>query len=95
LKMFEIGKKVELDIEYGRALFTLWVPRVIVIVITSVANMLVNQTTVVDWLIYLIEDIIWSPINVFRTPFALLCLGYIHSRYRFVEKLERIKETEK
>ena len=85
LKMFEIGKKVELDTEYGRVLFTLWVPRVVVIVITSVANMIVTQTTVVNWLIYLIEDIILSPIKVFRTPFALLCLGYIHSRYRFVE----------
>ncbi len=92
-KMFGIGKKVELGTEYGRILFTLWVPRVVVIAIISVANMIVNQTTVVDWLIYLIEDIIWSPLSVFRTPFALLCFGYIHSRYMFVEKLEKIREN--
>ena len=93
-KMFEVGKKIELGTEYGRVLFTLWVPRVVVIVITSVANMILTQTTVVDWLSYLIEDIIWSPLSVFRTPFALLCLGYIHSRYRFVEKVEKIRRTE-
>lgn len=87
-KMYNMGKKVELETEYNDILWTLWVPRLVVILITSLANMIANQTTFADCLINLVEDIIYSPVNLFETPFALLCFGYIHSRYRFVEKLE-------
>lgn len=93
-KMFVVGKEVELDQDYGSILFTLWVPQVVVSVLISVTNMLIHQTAIVDLLINSVEDIIGVSIRVFGVPFALLCLGYIHSRYMFVEKLERIRETE-
>ncbi|MCW4013486.1 MAG: hypothetical protein NWF07_10920 [Candidatus Bathyarchaeota archaeon] len=93
-KMFETGKTVELDNEYGSILFTLWVPRVIVSVLISVTNMVMHQTPIIDMLINSVEDIIVTSISVFGVAFAVLCLGYIHSRYMFVEELERIRGVE-
>jgi len=86
-KMYETGKKVELRGVYGSILFTLWAPRVIVRIIGSVAEMVViGQMSVVDWLLYLGENLVGVTIGVFGTAFALLCFGYMH-----VEMLNNIE----
>ena len=87
-KMYQAGKTVELDREYGSILFTLWAPRVAVLVIQSLIIWYVQQYSRVDWFFHLAERILLSPIRAFGLHFALLCLGYIHSRYMFVEKLK-------
>ncbi len=94
-KMFETGKRVELRVEYGSILFTLWAPQLIVSIIGLVANMVViGQMSGVDWLFNMGKDLVGVTIGVFGNAFALLCFGCIHSRYMHVEMLNKIeKET--
>ncbi|MCB2172462.1 hypothetical protein KQH65_06980 [archaeon] len=95
-KMYRSGIEIELKSKYGSILYTLGVTQLVIRVIGLLSNMLATgQVNALDFVPELIWDIVGVSTSVFETGFALLCLGYIHSRYRFVEKLERIKETEK
>lgn len=92
-KMYQTGKQVELGVVYGSILFTLWTPRAIVMIIGSVLEMLfLSQMSAFDWLFNLAENIVGVTIGVFGSAFALLCFGYIHSRYMHVEMLKNIEK---
>ena len=81
-KMYQTGKNVELGAVYGSVLFTLWAPRLIFSVINSTLEMiLLSQMSAVDWLLNLGEHLVSVSIGVFGSGFAVICFGYIHSRY--------------
>jgi hypothetical protein len=87
-KMYRSGIEIELKSEYGSILYTLGVTQIVIRVIGLLSNMLATgQMNILDFVSELIWDIVGVSTSVFETGFALLCLGYIHSRYRFVEKL--------
>ena len=94
-QMYETGKRVELRAEYGCILFTLWGPRVAVRIIRLLAEMLVIGQMSVAELLYLgFEDILGVSVGVFGNAFAILCFGYIHSKYMNVELLNRLGKQE-
>lgn len=94
-KMYETGKQVELGTEYGCILFTLWVPRVAVRIIRLLAEtLLIGQRSISELLYLMFEDTLGASVAVFGNAFAIICFGYIHSRYMNIEMLNRIGKNE-
>lgn len=94
-KMYKSGKEIELKSMYGSILYTLGATHLFIRVIGLLANMLATgQLNILDFTFEVIWDIVGISTGVFETGFALLCFGYIHTRYRFVEKLENIRGIE-
>jgi hypothetical protein len=94
-KMYKSGSIIELKSMYGSILYTLGITHIVIRVIGLLANMLATgQLNVLDFTFEVIWDIVGISTSIFETGFALLCFGYIHSRYRFVEKLEKIRGIE-
>jgi hypothetical protein len=88
-KMYRSGVEIELKSEYGSILYTLGVTHLVIRVIGLLSNMLATgQVNILEFIPEFIWDIVSVSTSVFETGFALLCFGYIHSRYRLVEKLE-------
>lgn len=94
-RMFRSGREIELKSEYGSILFTLGLTHIAIKVVGQVSNMIAtSQMSAIDLVYGFVKDIIGISTSIFETGFALLCFGYIHSRYMFVEKMERTRGTE-
>lgn len=90
-KLLSSGRKIDLKTEYPSILFTLWVPRIARIVLTRTSDTLFHYVThselpdILNSLYKLTFSVVNSVPGLMGLAFGLICFGYLHSRYNFIE----------
>jgi hypothetical protein len=91
-RMFRSGKDTNLEEDYGSILYTIWLPSIVLSVLTYSAHVLfyyfrmgMNDLFVLPVAYKL--NLIAPTLQVFGVPLALLCYGYLNSKYRYISRL--------
>lgn len=88
-KLLSCGREIELKEEYVSVLFTLWVVNIAGKTVSRAVRVVIDYQydydpwVLVDFLYDVIKSVLTSSLGLMGLGFGVICLGYIHSRYKY------------